>query len=80
MKIFKTERTIYFNTKYSQKVEPNKILSKHKESSSNKFISTNENYFPKFLNKKVEHFYVYKYDSLFWIKLKVRKKEGEDGL
>ena len=79
MKIFKTERVIYFNTKYLPSKfnpEPDNILSKPKESSINKFICHKKNLYPQqFLNKKVLHFHVDKYDSLD-VKQKKIKKEG----
>ena len=67
MKMFKTERVIYFNTKFlPQKFdsESDKILSKPKESSMSKCIYRKKNLYPQqFLNKKVYHFHVDKYDS-----------------
>ena len=76
MKLFKTERIIYFKTKYSQKIEPNEIITKSEESSTNRFICIKENYSQKFLSKKVCHFRVDKYDSLFLDQIK-GKKEGK---
>ena len=67
MKIFKTEKVIYFNTKYlPSKFNPesDNIFSKPKESSMNKFIYHKNNLYPQqFLNKKLLHFHVIKYDS-----------------
>ena len=66
MKVFKTEKIIYLNdnTKYIPKIESDKILSKSIESSKDKFISVKEKSPQKFLNKKVCHFRIYKYDSV----------------
>ena len=66
MKVFKTEKIIYLNdnTKYIPKIESDKILSKSIESSKDKFISVKEKSPQKFLNKKVRHFRIYKYDSV----------------
>ena len=79
MKKFKTERIIYFNTKYLPKkfkIESDTILSKTEEGSKNKFICHKENiYHQHFLNKKVLHFHVMKYDSRD-MKQKKIKKEG----
>ena len=79
MKIFKTERVIYFNTKYLPSKfdsEPDNILSKSKESSINKSIYHKKNLYPQqFLNKKVFHFHVDKYVSLV-VKQEKIQKEG----
>ena len=75
MKLFKTERIIYFNTKYSRKVEPNKILYEPKEISTNKVINIKKNNTRKFLTRKVDHFHVDKNDSFIGDKTKC-KKEG----
>ena len=52
MKVFKTERIIYFNKKYLSKMEPDNILSNSKENS----------YHSNFLTKKVNRFHIEKYD------------------
>ena len=75
MKLFKTERIIYFNTKYSQKFKPNEIISKPEQISTNEFISINENYPQKFLTKKVGRFRVDKYSSFLENQTK-NQKEG----
>ena len=75
MKLFKTERIIYFNTKYSQKFKPNEIISKPEQISTNEFISINENYPQKFLTKKVGRFRVDKYSSFLENQAK-NQKEG----
>ena len=79
MKIFKTERISYFNTKFLPikfKTESDKILSKPEKSSMKKFICHKKNLYPQhFLNNKVFHFNVDKYDSL-GVKQEKIQKEG----
>ena len=74
MKLFKTERIIYFNTKYSQTFKPNEIISKPEQISTNEFISINENYPRKFLTKKVGRFRVDKYSSFLENQKKIQKE------
>ena len=64
MKVFKTKRIIYFNTKYVSKMEPNNILSIPKENSLNKSTYAKGNYHPNFLVHKAKRFRIEKYDSL----------------
>ena len=53
MKKFKTEKIIYFNTKYLSKTKPNKLISNQKEKSVNNFICFKKKLFPtNFLAKK----------------------------
>ena len=79
MKIFKTEKIIYFNTKYLPSKfnsDEDNILSKPEKSSMKKFICQKKNLYPQhFLNKKVFHFNVDKYDSL-GVKQEKIQKEG----
>ena len=79
MKIFKTERVSYFNAKFLPikfKKESDKILSKPEKSSMKKFICHKKNLYPQhFLNNKVFHFNVDKYDSL-GVKQEKIQKEG----
>ena len=69
MKIFKTEKVIYFKTKYLPKKLGTKsdkkiIISKPEEDSMNEIFFQKENIYPQhFLRKKIFHFQVDKFNS-----------------
>ena len=64
MKVFETDRIIYFNTKSLSKMEPDNVLSIPKENTMNESICHKGNYHPNFLTKKVNRFRIEKLDSL----------------